>query len=343
MSKRNNQGIIKKFQSCHEIGKLLTSTLDLNEILDHIMLKVGDLVEAENWSLLLLDEKTNQLEFKVVVGIKKELISDITIGLGKGVAGMVAQSGQPIFIEDATNDPRVFRVVDHRTGFSTQSIVCLPLTTHSRIFGVIEIVNIKDMQRFRQEYLPLLEILADYAAIAIENSQYFAKIKKLTYTDEYTGLPNARYMHEHLERLIRKSENSKEKLAVVFMDMDNFKAVVDTYGHLAGSKVLFEVGQVIRANLPNEHLLCKYGGDEFVIIYIDIDLPKAVSYTEYILSAIRASSFLLTENHPVKLTASFGIAIYPDDAKTKKDLLLRADHLMYSVKKSTKNSIAISG
>lgn len=342
MPKRKDEAIIKKFQSCHEIGKLLTSTLDLNEILDHIMLKVGDLVEAQNWSLLLLDEKTNQLEFKVVVGIKKELISDITITMGEGIVGIVAQTGQPVFIEDATNDPRVLRAVDHRTGFSTRSIVCLPLTTHSRTFGVIEIVNIEDMHRFRQEYLPLLEILADYAAIAIENSQYFSKIKNLTYTDEYTGLPNARYMHEQLEKLITQSHSSSEKLAVVFMDIDNFKSVVDTYGHLAGSKVLFEVGQVIRANLPNEHLLCKYGGDEFVIIYVDIDQRKAVSYTEYILSAIRASSFLLTENHPVKVTASFGIAMYPDDAKTKKDLLLRADHLMYSVKKTTKNSIAVS-
>lgn len=333
--------IQRKFESCHEIGKLLTSTLDLDEILDHIMLKVGILVEAQNWSLLLKDEKTNLLEFKVVVGLKKELVSDITLREGEGVAGVVLQTGKSVFIEDAADDPRVYRTVDQRTGFITKSIVCLPLNIHGRTLGVLEIVNLEDMHRFKREHLPQLEILVDYAAIAIENSQYFSRIRTMSVTDEYTGLYNARFMHNKLTELIDNCQRNKEKLAVVFMDIDNFKSVVDTYGHLAGSQVLNEVGQVIRANLPYEHILCKYGGDEFVILYIDIDKRKAISYTEHILSAIRASQYLLSEKVPVKITASFGIAVYPDDATTKKDLLLKADNLMYSVKKSTKNGIGV--
>jgi len=203
MSSDSTKVLKNKFQSCHDIGKLLTSTLDLDEILDHIMLKVGNFVEAENWSLLLKDPETELLEFKVVVGLKKELISDITLKEGEGIAGIVAQNGEPLFIEDAANDPRIYREVDERTGFNTDSLVCLPLNIHGKTLGVLEIVNLKDMKKFRNQNLPLLEILVDYAAIAIENSQYFSKIKMLNITDEYTGLRNAHFMHSKLEDLIR--------------------------------------------------------------------------------------------------------------------------------------------
>jgi diguanylate cyclase (GGDEF)-like protein len=337
--KKESKRPIVESWSCHEIGKLLASTLDLDEILNHIMNKVGEIVNAENWSLLLLDNATNELEFKVVVGLKKELISDIRIPVGEGVAGIAAETGESIYITNAVNDPRIYREVDERTGFVTKSLVCLPLNIHGRTLGVIEVVNIPGIEEFMSTDLHNLEVLVDYAAIAIENSQYFSEIKKMSITDEYTGLYNVRYMHNKLDQLIQLHEENNEQFAVVFIDIDNFKSVVDTYGHLAGSQVLKEVGQIIKANLPAEHILCKYGGDEFVIIYLDIDRRKAISITEHIQSAIRSSKFLLELPDPVTITASFGIAIFPEDAKDKKELLLSADNRMYTVKRSTKNGI----
>lgn len=327
--------------SCVQVGKLLTSTLDLNEILEHIMLKVSQLVQAQNWSLLLMDELTGELSFQVVVGIEKELVSEIKIKRGEGIAGLVAQSGEPVFAYNAETDPCVCKKVDQATGFLTRSIVCLPLKIHGKILGVIEIINIDDFDKFNKNDLPVLSILADYAAIAIENSQYFSKIQKMSITDEYTGLYNARYLHEILEKLIREAERIKTQMGVVFVDIDNFKNVVDTYGHLCGSQVLKEVGLTIQDCLAGEDILIKYGGDEYVIIFPGRDKNTIKTIVEKVLDQIRSSTYFTGKKNPIKVTASFGIAVFPDDATNKKDLLIKADNMMYSIKKTSKNGVGI--
>jgi len=324
---------------CLQIGKLLTSTLDLEEVLSLIMKRISQITEADNWSLLLLDEEKKELHFEVVVGIDKKLVTDVRIPLGKGIAGEVAQSGKPIYINHAEDDPRIFREVDRRTGFTTRSIIAIPLKSHGKVLGVIEVVNMKNLDQFLQKKLPLLTSLADYAAIAIENSQYTAKIHQLSITDEYTGLYNCRYMYQILPELLQTSRKSGQPLSVAFIDIDNFKSIVDSYGHLAGSKVLKEIGQVIQQCLSTPDMLMKYGGDEYIIIMPEKDKTQASHLAETILTHLRNFSFLNDEKTPVKITASFGIATFPDDAITVKDLLLKADAAMYKVKKSTKNAV----
>lgn len=324
---------------CLQIGKLLTSTLDLEEVLSLIMKRISQITAADNWSLLLLDEEKKELHFEVVVGIDKKLVANVRIPLGKGIAGEVAQSGKPIFIDHAEDNPRIFREVDQRTGFTTRSIIAIPLKSHGKVLGAIEVVNMKNPDRFLQKKLPLLTILADYAAIAIENSQYAAKIYQLSITDEYTGLYNCRYMYQILPGLLQTSRKSGQPLSLAFMDIDNFKSIVDSLGHLAGSKVLKEIGQAIQHCLSKPDMLMKYGGDEYIIIMPGRDKTQAGQLVETILTYLRNSSFLNEEKTPVKITASFGFATFPDDAKTVKDLLLKADAAMYMVKKSTKNAV----
>ena len=231
--------------------------------------------------------------------------------------------------------------VDDKTGFTTKSIICIPLKIHGNILGVIEIINIEDIKNFTENKLPYLSILCDYAAIAIENSQYLSKIQRMSIIDEYTGLYNARYLHQILPELVQKSVEKDNKLSVVFMDVDNFKKVVDTLGHLAGSVVLKEIGQTILNCLTENDILIKYGGDEYILILPDRNKNNALEITKKIQNAIRESTYLKSEDNPIKVTASFGIAVFPDDAKNKKDLLIRADDSMYEIKKSTKNAIGV--
>ncbi len=326
---------------CLHIGKLITSTLDLEEVLSLIMERIGQITEADNWSLLLLDEEKRELHFAVAIGIDKNLVENLRIPLGTGIAGRVAQSGEPIYIDNAENDPRIFREVDHRTGFITRSIICIPLKSHDRVLGVIEIVNMKNPDLFIRKKLPLLTILADYIAIAIENSQYTSKIHHLSITDEYTGLYNSRYLHQILPDLLQNSQQHRQPLSVAFIDIDNFKSVVDVHGHLAGSKVLKEIGQTIQQCLSKHDILTKYGGDEYVILMPGRDKRQASELAEKILIHLRNSHYLQEEKFPVKVTASLGLATFPEDALTAKDLLLKADAAMYTVKKSTKNAIGM--
>jgi len=339
-SKPNESIENEKLMSCLQLGKLLTSTLNIDEILELIMLKASQLFQAQNWSLLLFDEKAGKLCFKVVVGIDKSLIKDVCIIPGQGVAGRVFTTGEPVFLSDAEDSEQINRTVDKLCDFTTRSIACIPVKIHGIVLGVIEVINVGDMDEFKAKEFPVLNLLADYLAIAIENSKYVSQIQKMSITDEYTNLYNARYLHEKLPALIQKAANRNKKLAVIFMDIDNFKQVVDTYGHLLGSLVLKEVGQTILQNLsPNDYLF-KYGGDEYVIVLPDRDKKSAIRQIEQIKKCIRSSHYLQGEKSPVKITASFGVAIYPEDAQTKKDLLLKADHFMYEVKNTTKDGIA---
>ncbi len=325
-----------------QVGQLLTSTFDLDEILQLIMEKVSLIVKAENWSLLLKDEETDDLTFKVVVGSNEDALKGMSIPPGEGIAGCVACSGDPEFITDVQNDPRFFRIADQFTGFITRSIACIPLKSHGISLGVIEIINVEDMDNFKRNELPALTLFADYAAIAIENSRYFSRIRQLSITDEYTGLYNARYLYEFLDRIISESAHDNTDAAAVFIDIDNFKKVVDEYGHLMGSLILKEIGETILGCLSEDDILAKYGGDEYVIILPGQGKESARKVIERIRQEIRSTDYLTSTDRPVKVTASFGIATFPDDARTAKGLLLAADRQMYRVKNTTKDGVGVS-
>jgi diguanylate cyclase (GGDEF)-like protein len=338
-SEKNNSYEIDKLLTCLEVGKLLTSTLNLRGILELIMSKVSQLVDAENWSLLLKDQETGELSFEIAVGIDNNTIKGVRLAPGEGIAGYVSETGEPVYQPNIKDDPRFNRNIDQRTGYTTTSIVCIPLTIHRKIVGVIEIINVTDMELFKAKDLPILMILADYAAIAIENSRYVARIQRMSVTDEYTGFYNVRYLHHILDELIMKADKNDTEIAVVFGDIDNFKDVVDEYGHLLGSQVLKEIAVTISRCITEKDILVKYGGDEYVIILPDRNKQEALDLTETILQSIRESTYLKSRPDPVKITASFGIAVYPDDAHTKKDLLLVADNSMYNIKRNRKDGI----
>jgi diguanylate cyclase (GGDEF)-like protein len=325
-------------RTCVEVGKLLTSTLNLQEILELIMLKVSQLIRAQNWSLLLKNEESGELTFEIVAGINKELFDGLHLLPGEGIASHVVETGRAVFIPDVNDSPLFNKNVDLQTGFTTKSLICLPLIIRGKSLGVIEIVNVQDMKIFELEDFPILTILADYAAIAIENSRYVDKIRKMSIMDEYTGLYNSRYLHQILDEFFSKIDQ-KKPLAVVFVDIDNFKSIVDNYGHLLGTRLLKEIGETITSNLSDQDIPIKYGGDEYIIIFPGRSKTQAVKYSEDILSAIRESTYLKSEEEPARVTASIGIAAYPEDADAKKELLILADNALFKIKSSTKNRV----
>jgi diguanylate cyclase (GGDEF)-like protein len=135
---------------------------------------------------------------------------------------------------------------------------------------------------------------------------------------------------------------NKQRTSLIFLDMDNFKRIVDTYGHPLGSKVLKEVAQVIDTNLDQDGFLVRYGGDEYVVVLPGLDKTGALGKAEKIHAALNKAVFLVEEGHNVKVTASFGVANYPEDAQDLKGLLHSADVSMYLSKDRGKNAITVS-
>ncbi|RME29632.1 MAG: GGDEF domain-containing protein [Deltaproteobacteria bacterium] len=209
------------------------------------------------------------------------------------------------------------------------------------MLGVIELVN-NEPNSFSESDLRLLESLADYAAIAIENARNFQRVQELTVTDDVTSLYNSRYLHEALQNEYERARRYDLTFSVVFFDLDHFKRVNDEHGHLCGSQLLREVGDLVRSQLRSVDIPTRYGGDEFVIILPQTSKLQALHVTRRLRLALNERIFLSDRGQKIRITASFGVANYPDDASDIERLLQLADEAMYKVKEATRDGIEMA-
>ncbi|MBZ5561058.1 MAG: sensor domain-containing diguanylate cyclase [Acidobacteriia bacterium] len=334
---------VERLSLFHEVGKALFSTLDLQKILQTIMEKISDLLQPDTWSLLMLDEKTHELYFEIAIGAGAERLKDVRLKVGEGIAGWVAAHAEPVLIEDVSKDPRFNPKFDEITQTNTRSIVCVPIKGREQVLGVIELVNCLGKESFTRDDITILKSLADYTAIALENARYVQVIRELTITDDCTALYNARHLNFVLDAEIYRSNRYGYEFSVIFLDLDHFKQVNDVYGHLVGSKLLWLIGDVIKNNLRMIDYAFRYGGDEFVILLPQTSRENALLVVRRIKDLLTSRVFFAEEGLNIKVTASFGLAGFPMDGRTRKELLRMADEAMYLVKNSTRNNIALAG
>ncbi|MFA4903151.1 MAG: sensor domain-containing diguanylate cyclase [Desulfobaccales bacterium] len=334
-------GQVERLLATIEFSKALVSAYDMETLLTAILNRIKAIIPAQNWSLLLIDPQTQELYFAVVVGVAPEAVKDIRLKPGEGIAGAVAHTGTPIFIPEVDQDSRFSARVDTTTGFETRSVIALPLLVRGEVIGVFEVVNVEDERYFREKYLPHLTILADYVAIAVDNVRNLQKLEARTFIDEVTGYYNSRYLLHELDRLIPQHLNRSDPFSLVFLDLDNFKKVVDTYGHLRGSKVLGQVARVINGVLGGDDSLVRYGGDEFVILLPHRSQTEALEIIRRLRRTLNATPLLQDEGLEVKVTASYGIATVPEDAQDREKLLLIADRAMFGSKGRGRDRIMV--
>ena len=323
-----------------ELGKALTSSLQLDQVLRTIMEKIDEFLRPDNWSLLLLDEATQELYFELAVGKASRALKDVRIKMGQGIAGWVAQHGETVVVPDTTKDTRFFSKVDEKTKLETQSIVAVPVRFRDTCLGVIELINCMGPDGFDPRDLKLLEALSDFAAIALENARHVKRIHELTITDDCTSLYNARHMGFILETEIYRSQRYNYEFTIVFIDLDHFKLVNDTHGHLVGSRLLAEIGNVLKSHCRLIDFAFRYGGDEFVLLLPQTSKENAMNVARRLHKLIRETHWLEAEGLGIKVTPSLGLASYPVDSRTKEGLLHLADEAMYLVKNTHRDSVA---
>jgi diguanylate cyclase (GGDEF)-like protein len=334
---RREAGEVAVFQ---ELGKALTSSLQLDQVLRTIMEKIDEFLRPDNWSLLLLDEAKQELYFELAVGKASQALKDVRIKLGQGIAGWVAQHGEVVIVPDTTKDTRFFGKVDEKTKMETRSIVAVPVRFRDTCLGVIELINCVGAEGFDPRDLKLLEALSDFAAIALENARHVKRIHELTIKDDCTSLYNARHMGFILDTEIYRSQRYNYEFSIVFIDLDHFKQVNDTHGHLVGSRLLAEMGEALKTNCRLIDFAFRYGGDEFVILLPQTSKDNAINVARRLHKLVRETVWLQNEGLNIKVTPSVGLAAYPVDSKTKEGLLHLADEAMYLVKNTNRDSVA---
>lgn len=280
------------------------------------------------------------------------------IAVAEGIAGFVYRHGLPYLVRDVASDPNFNPHFDQQTAFRTRTVLAVPIRLGTTVCGVLELVNRLDGLPFDERDKDLLGIFAAYTAVSLQNLLDARRAGEAARSDDLTGLANDRHFHRRLAEDLERADATGSRVALLFLDLDNFKSVNDTHGHLAGSQVLKEVGYVLRrtVRLPGV-TLARYGGDEFVVILPGLDVDAAAKVAEEIRQAIRKQPFLRGRFSwapgPVEfqgpLTCSVGVAVYPDHvpregtSDQKRNLLLReADQAMYEAKNSGKDRVVVA-
>lgn len=218
-------------------------------------------------------------------------------------------------------------------GRSTVSLRC-----RGRLVGVVALCA-RDGSPLPADRVRVAASLLEPLAVALDAILLLRRSEALSVTDDLTHLYNVRYQNAALRREVSRSRRYRVPVSVIFLDLDGFKSVNDRHGHLWGSRTLVEVGAVLRSVVREIDVVSRFGGDEFTVILPQTGAAGAKVIAERLRQRIASTTFLRAHGLEVRLTASLGIASYPEHGRTEEDLVARADQAMYAAKEGGKNRV----
>jgi diguanylate cyclase (GGDEF)-like protein len=323
----------------HQLTRSLTSSFDLDAILRTILEYMERIIEAELWMLLMLDESTQELYYAIAAGGEQEALRDLRVKVGEGVAGWVVENGETLIVPEAEYDPRLSNELVAKPQ-KVRSVIAMPLRGRKGTHGVIEILNPRADQ-MTDYVIAILHILADHAAIAIENARDVTRIQQLSVMDDCTGLYNARHLYDVLAKELKRCTPKGLPVSLAFLDLDKFKMVNDVHGHLVGSELLSRTGhrlQELSANRSKD-VCFRYGGDEFVILMPETGQDAALAQANQLLQELKDTNFEIKEGLVLNVSASVGVATCPRDGYTVHGIIGAADKRMYTVKTNGRGKV----
>ena len=358
----------ERLQVLLRVGSRIAAERNLDRLLAMVIEETTAAMEAERSTLYLIDREKKEMWAKIAQGVDTV---EIRFPLGTGIAGTVGSTGQAINIPDAYQDPRFNPDFDRRTGYRTRSILCVPLKNiDGDTIGAVQVLN-RRAGPFSAEDETLLTALAAQAAVAIDNAELYRKLRDLnesleekvkertadlmrvnerlqtlnrelediSVTDGLTQAFNRQHFMDRLKQEVKRASRYGTHLSLLMLDVDHFKIVNDTFGHLAGDAVLAGISQKIKDRLRDTDLFARYGGEEFCVIAIAMDAANAFLLADRLRELISRTVFE-QNGRVMQVTVSIGVSTWvPDVGDRFEELIRLADDALYRAKREGRNRV----
>lgn len=325
---------LKSLAALNYFASMVHSHLEVDKLIPELCDKIKELMQVNEILLFGVDKKNKTLAPMAAAGVPEERLPRIQFAIGEGLAGWVAKTGEAVLLNNPAADGR-FKTVEG--GSKIEAILCAPLNGQEGIVGVLSVANKADAMPFTDQDLQFFNTLTPHIAQAIENAQLY----QLAITDELTGLYSVRYFKHRLEKEMKRAYRYKQPLTLMMMDLDHFKKVNDTFGHLTGDGVLKEVANRIRRSIRDIDIPCRYGGEEFCLLLPETDLKGAEILAERLRSAV-GNEKIKENGNEIPLTLSIGVAALID-GETPLKFIEDADGALYRAKAGGRNKVVIAG
>ena len=323
----------------HEIAQTIGSSLNMNDTVTLVSNKLRAIVPFDTCIIFIVDEKLGKAIAMHVSGDHADLFARRRINVGDGITGWVIANARSMCNSSPELD---LAGLPEDISHNYRGVLVSPLIREDGAFGAITLYS-KGRTSYTTEHVRLLESVAQHAASALNNAITFEKTKESALTDQLTELPNARGFYMMLEQRLAECQRlNREALALISMDVDDFKAINDQWGHAIGDRLLASVARVIRKELRQMDILSRYAGDEFVAIMPMASQTMAEMVGERIRQAVAAHKFSVRTGKNVSVTISIGVACFPVSGETTEELLATAARNMQRDKHTRKNLLNLS-
>jgi len=319
-----------------EMIRAVNSSLDPERVADTLVQRVAEWVPAPCWLVLAVDDAGR------VRSLAARALTSTLADPAQAVGEWVMQTGEVFATANLAGDRRV----PQESAKARAAVIGFPLDCRGQTVGALVALDRAPAARqpkFTTGTLTKFLAALEPGAIALDNALRVQRAEALSVTDDLTQLYNWRYMQQVLRRETKRALRGNRPLSLLFVDLDGFKSINDSHGHLFGSRALVESASVIRASARETDIVARFGGDEFALVLPDTASDGAVSVGERIRDRLAAHRFLEADGLSIALTASVGVATLPDVAAAAEELIQAADEAMYWVKSHGKNGIHVAG
>ena len=322
----------------HKVSQEIVAVrLDPETIYTAIHQAAGALMATEAFAITLYDKNSDSIDAVYLID-QQGRSPNQRFPADRGISGRIIQSGKSFYIPDMLEELGKIDAVHYGDPIVVRSILAVPMRLGGEITGMLSAQSY-DPHAYTPDDQRLLEMLASYAAIALDNSRLLKEVQRLAITDPLTEIYNRRHLFELGQREFSRARRFERTLAVMMLDIDHFKRVNDTFGHAMGDQILFELCQRLQEGIRDVDILGRYGGEEFTIILPETEIPAARKIAERLRRRVRTLK-AKDDRQEIPITVSIGIACIKADTADIHALIADADAALLKAKQSGRNRIA---